>query len=302
MMNLRHMEVFHAIMRTGSVTAAARLLNVSQPAVSAALKHCETRLRIKLFTRVRGRLRPTPEAEAIYPDVAAIFGRVDVIGRQMQDLAGGRLGTLTIAGAFPIANGYLAKAVATFVRERPRVRVTLQSLTTPQVVDRVLSREVELGIAYEPVVNPELEAELLVHSGVACVLREDHPLAAKPEIDVRELEGQSVITLHPQALLRGYLDRALGDAGVAPDVRVQVSVSLTGMMLPNHGAGIALVEGLLLASIPLPGLVARPLRPRVALKTLLLRAKSVPRSAALDAFVEHLKETVQEMEAEGLNL
>lgn len=302
MMNLRHMEVFHAIMRTGSVTAAARLLNVSQPAVSAALKHCEGRLKIKLFTRVRGRLRPTPEAEAIYPDVAAIFGRVDVIGRQMQDLAGGRLGTLTIAGAFPIANGYLAKAVATFVRERPLVRVTLQSLTTPQVVDRVLNREVELGVAYEPVVSPEIESELLVQSGVACVLREDHPLARNAEIDVHELAGHSVITLHPQALLRNYIDRALDDAGVVPDVKVQVSVSLTGMMLAYHGAGIALVEGLLLASIPLPGLVARPLRPRVSLKTLLLRAKSVPRSAALEAFVEHLKQTVREMDAEGANL
>jgi DNA-binding transcriptional LysR family regulator len=299
MMNLRHMEVFHAIMRTGSVTAAAQLLNVSQPAVSAALKHCEARLRIKLFTRVRGRLHPTPEARAIYPDVAAIFGRVDVIGRQMQDLAGGRLGTLTIAGAFPIANGYLAKAVATFVQERPRVRITLQSLTTPQVVDRVLSREVELGVAYEPAVNPEIEAELLVQSGVACVLREDHPLAAKAVIEARELAGHSVITLHPQALLRSYIDRVLGDAGVAPEVTVQVSVSLTGMMLAYHGAGIALVEELLLASMPLPGLVARPLRPRVALKTLLLRAKSVPPSAALDAFVDHLKETVREIAADG---
>src|SRR5271168_4150847 len=48
-MNLRHMEVFHAIMRTGSVTGAARALNVTQPAVSAVLKHCETQLKMKLF-------------------------------------------------------------------------------------------------------------------------------------------------------------------------------------------------------------------------------------------------------------
>jgi DNA-binding transcriptional LysR family regulator len=152
------------------------------------------------------------------------------------------------------------------------------------------------------VVSPEIESELLVQSGVACVLREDHPLARNPEIDVHELAGHSVITLHPQALLRNYIDRALDDAGVTPDVKVQVSVSLTGMMLAYHGAGIALVEGLLLASIPLPGLVARPLRPRVSLKTLLLRAKSVPRSAALDAFVEHLKRTVREMGGEGAKL
>ena len=117
-MNLRHMEVFHAIMRTGSVTGAARALNVTQPAVSAILKHCEGQLRMKLFARVSGRLQPTAEAKAIFPEVDAIFGRVDAVNALTQDLVGGRLGTLSIAAAFPIANGYLAKAVATFVAER----------------------------------------------------------------------------------------------------------------------------------------------------------------------------------------
>ncbi|MGB9173923.1 MAG: LysR family transcriptional regulator, partial [Bradyrhizobium sp.] len=114
-MNLRHMEVFHAIMRTGSVTGAARALNVTQPAVSAVLKHCESQLKMKLFARVSGRLQPTAEARAIFPEIAAIFGRVEAVNALTQDLVGGRLGTLSVAAAVPIANGYLAKAVATFI-------------------------------------------------------------------------------------------------------------------------------------------------------------------------------------------
>ena len=101
-MNLRHMEVFHAIMRTGSVTGAARSLNVTQPAVSAVLKHCESQLKMKLFTRVTGRLQPTAEARAIFPEIAAIFGRVEAVNSLTQDLVGGRLGTLSIAASFPI--------------------------------------------------------------------------------------------------------------------------------------------------------------------------------------------------------
>src|SRR4051812_49642096 len=73
MINLKHVEVFHAIMRTGSVTAAARLLHVTQPAVSAMLKHFENRLQMKLFERAGGRLVPTPEAQALLPDVAGIY-------------------------------------------------------------------------------------------------------------------------------------------------------------------------------------------------------------------------------------
>lgn len=292
MMNLRQMEVFYAIMRTGSVTAAARLLGVTQPSVSTVLKHCEASLRIRLFERVAGRLRPTPEAEAILPDVAAIFGRLDAVGRLTQDLAGGRLGTLSVAAAFPIANGYLAKAVADFMEARPGMRVALQSLTSPQVVERVVSREVELGIAYEPVVNPEVETEVLLRSGVACVLREDHPLAARAEIEVRDLEPYAIITYLPQTLLRGPVDRALSEAGVVPRIAVQVSLSLTGIMMAYHGVGIAMVEPFLLASMPLPGLVARPLRPRIEVSALLVRARSAPRSAAMGHFVGQLKATV----------
>src|SRR3546814_3324616 len=79
MMNLRQMEVFHAIMQTGSVTAAARVLHVTQPAVSAVLKHCEEQLGLKLFERTGGRLQPTREAEAIFPDIAGVFGQLEEV-------------------------------------------------------------------------------------------------------------------------------------------------------------------------------------------------------------------------------
>jgi DNA-binding transcriptional LysR family regulator len=291
-MNLRQLEVFHAVMRTGSVTAAARLLNVTQPAVSIVLRHCEDQLKLKLFTRAGGRLQPTPEAQAIFPDVAAIFNRLDAVSRLTQDLAGGRLGTLSVAAAFPIANGYLAKAVASFLADRPLVKVALQSLTSPQVAERVLSRDVELGVVYEPIDNGELETEVLVRSGIACVMRADHPLAAQSEVAVAELAPFSLITYLPQTITRVYVDRALAQAAPMPGISVQVSLSLTGLMLAYHGVGVALVEPYLLAFMPLPGLVARPLRPRIEMKTLLIRAKGAPRSAAMEEFVGYLKQTV----------
>lgn len=287
-MNLRHMEVFNAIMRTGSVTGAARALNVTQPAVSAVLKHCESQLKMKLFTRVSGRLQATAEAKAIFPDIAAIFGRVDAVNALTQDLAGGRLGTLSIAAAFPIANGYLAKAVATFIASQPKVRVALQSLTSPQVLDRVINREVELGIAYEPVVSSEVETRVLMRAGIACVMRSDHPLARRKEVAVHDLERYSIITYLPQALFRRYVDRALSAAGIVPNITAQVGLSLTGIMLARYGAGIALVEPFLVASMGLPGLVARPLKPRIEVKTLLIRHKSAPHSKVMTEFVGHL--------------
>ena len=279
-------------MVTGSVTSAAGLLNVSQPAVSAVLKHCESRLKIKLFVRAGGRLQPTREAEALFPDVAAVFGRLDAIGRLTNDLVGGRMGTLSIAAAFPIANGYLAKAVATFASSRPNVRCSLQSLTSPQVLDRVINREVELGVVHEPVISPMVETEELMSWSLGCVVPEDHPLARFDEIHVRDLASYPIITYLPQVVFRPYIDRAFSQAGIAPSIVMQVSIALTGIMLARFGAGVAIVDTMLIDTIGIPGLAARPLVPQIQAKTLLLRGKSVPQSLLMDDFVAHLKSTV----------
>lgn len=292
MVNLKHIEVFHALMRTGSATAAARSLHVTQPAVSAVLKHMESRLGMQLFERVGGRLVPTPEAQALVPDVDGIYSRMEAFERLAADLAGGRLGTLSVAASSPIANGYLAKAVAEFTALKPGVRMTLQSLASPQVLDRVASGEAELGVAYEPVVHSEVETQVLAHNGIACVMRGDHPLAAQAEVHIAELAPHAIITYLPQALLRPYVDRALSEAGISPEIKVQVGLSITGIALAYHGAGVALVEPQLLASLPLPGLVARPLLPRLELKTLLLMHKTIPRSRLLQQFVAHLRHSI----------
>ena len=293
MVNLKHIEAFYAIMRTGSVTAAARTLNLTQPAVSAILKNLELRLAMKLFIRSGGRLQPTPEALALLPDVAIIYQRLEAIERTALDLAGGRLGTLAIAASSPIANGYLAKAVATFIKIHPGVHLTLHSIASPEVMDRVASGEAELGLAYEPVVHSEVSTEALAISSIACVMRDDHPLAAKNEIYMTDLAHHSLITYLPQALLRPYIDKALSQAGMTPNIRVQVGLSITGIALAYHGAGIALVEPQLLASMPLPGLVSRPLLPRLELKTLLLLHKTRPPSRLLIEFLAHLKQFVK---------
>src|SRR3546814_3052485 len=128
---------------------------------------------------------------------------------------------------FPIANGDLARAVAEFVIERPKGQVDLQSLTSPQVVDHVVSREVELGVVYGPVANPEVETQVLVRSGIACIMRESHPLARHRRVRLSDLAGHSVITYLPQTILRNRVDEALRKAGVVPDLKVQVALSIT---------------------------------------------------------------------------
>ena len=86
-MRLKHIEVFHAVMLTGSVSAASRLLHVTQPAVTQALQHAELQLGYALFTRQRRRLIPTREAQALYPEVQALMSQLESV-RRMGAVAG----------------------------------------------------------------------------------------------------------------------------------------------------------------------------------------------------------------------
>src|SRR3546814_2272398 len=165
----------------------------------------------------------------------------------------------------------------------------LQSLTSPQVVDHVVSREVELGVVYGPVANPEVETQVLVRSGIACIMRESHPLARHRRVRLSDLAGHSVITYLPQTILRNRVDEALRKAGVVPDLKVQVALSITGIGLAYHDAGVALVEPFLIETLGLTGLVARPFSPEIAVETLLVRHRSTPPSRLAGAFTAHFK-------------
>jgi DNA-binding transcriptional LysR family regulator len=259
--------------------------------VSAALKQLEARLKMSLFDRVGGRLRPTPEAKALLPDVAEIFGRIGAVERLSQDLASGARGVFTVAATPPLCDGFVAKAVATFIAKRPGVKVDLQAIASAIVLDRVINREADLGVVYEPVVSAAVRVEQLALATMGCILPARHPLARRRTIRVADLADHPVITYLPQALLRPYIDRALSARKSALNVVAQTGTAATAIMLAAQGAGIALVETTLFSARPIAGFVMRPLEPRVQLKILLLSPRQGQASRVLADFGAHLRST-----------
>ncbi|MBV7482434.1 LysR family transcriptional regulator [Bordetella sp. BOR01] len=282
---LRHLEAFHAVMMSGSITGAATLLHVTQPAVSATIKHFEQRLGFKLFRRQGGRLVPTPEARALLPEVQDIFGRVAGLERFSQDLAEGIHGSLSIAASSPIANAWLAQAVAEFVKTRPTVRVSLQSMDSNLITERLVNEQVDLGVAFSPGDHEGVQSLPMRNAELSCILPETHPLAALSSIAIDDLLPYPVITYVPQALLRhrlnAFIKRPL-------NIQIEVATSMTGMVLAFHGAGVALVESSLLSALPVQGLTSRPLKPEIQVHSHVLWSTLRPQTELSRAFVQHL--------------
>ncbi len=292
-MKLRQIEVLHAILQTGSVTGAAKLLNVSQPSVSTVLQHTEAQLGMQLFERAGGRLKASPEAEALFPEISDIFHRVNRVSQNARALAKGRLGRVNVAGTLALSNGYIVDAVSIFARSHPEVDVTIHSLQTPDIIERVLARELNLGVCYGEIVSSGLETEELARGAMICVMPENHPFAARSHVEVSDLAGETLITYDDGDWLRAKVENLFDEFELQPNLSLQVSQTITAIRLVHQGVGLALVEPFYFAAIQPPGLVARPIYPIQQLSAELIRPTDVVESAALSAFVDILRSVAQ---------
>lgn len=288
-MKLRHLEVLHAILQTGSITQAARMLHVSQPSVSTTLQHCEAQLGVQLFVRAGGRLKPSPEVEQLFPDIRAVFAGVENVARRAKSLASGHAGHLTVVGSFAFATGHLVSAVALFRQSRPDVEVTIQALQAPALISRVAAREFEIGVCYGPVANDGVETETIATGELICVLPGKHPLAKKKTLAATDLAGECLISYDADDILRGKVDRAFAAVNAVPRFAVQAGQSITAIRLVQLGVGIAIVEPFYFAAMQPSGLVARPLRPRQELVVDMVSPYGDVRSRPAAEFVAALR-------------
>ena len=151
-MRLRHIEVFNAIMLTGSVSAAARLINITQPAVSRTLQHAEIQLGFALFQRAKGRLTATTEALALYPHIERLFAQLDEVQRLAANLrTASDAGELRILTVLALSYEVLPRALKKFREQHPAVAVTVESLHSPQIMSALLLQEADVGFAFSPV-------------------------------------------------------------------------------------------------------------------------------------------------------
>lgn len=293
-MNLRQLEVFHAIMTSGSVTEAARTLNVTQPSVSTVLKHAETQLGVKLFQRIGGRLLPTPEADQLFPEIERIFSQLGMLRRFTKDLRDGRFGFLALIGNPTLTSSLLPIAIARFRARRPEVRVRLQTaISASQIADRVARREFDLGLVYGPNSDVHTGVEIIGYSRIACALRRDHPLAGNSRIRPVDLVGYDVITFGVGSPIRTMVDKNFADANCEVNAVVEVSFSATACVLAQEGAGVALIDPVIFRTETFPNLVTLPFTPARRIEHQLLFPKNRPRSEVSKSFEAELRAVIK---------
>lgn len=278
-MRARQLEVFTAVMRAGTVTGAARLLNISQPALSQILIHAEDELGFALFDREKGRLQPTPEALELYPEAERLFGGLEGLRRKTADLRLGRAGLVRIAASPPPAMSLLPQALAAFRERHPDILLRTHVAPIAAMVDLLRAGDAALALALDDNLPPDIEVERIGLTSFCCLLPEAHPLVRGDAVSFADLAAETVISYRSMTRPYDELQAAARreGAGFVPQIEIDSSIAAAGFV--QVGLGVAVVDSLL-PWAQFPGIVVRPLAsgPALPLSLLSLRGKALSRA------------------------
>lgn len=291
-MNARQLEIFHAVMRSGTLTGAASFLGISQPAVSKALHLAERKLGFRLLRPMKGRLYPTPEAERLLPDADRIMRDLAAFQRLTGEVRTGGAGLLRVAASSSIATVLLPMATAQFRKTHPGVRISFHLLTAREVAEAVSAGEVDFGLVLSPVQLPGLSVRSLGASEMICIAPTGHPLLERPMTSPADVAQHPVISFGAETYFGELLDQAFEAAGLKREIVLQVTMSIVAACHVLQGGGVALVDSMT-RHLGLPGLGWRAFRPTLRLPVTLMTEGNHPLSRLSGAFIEVVERVLE---------
>lgn len=295
MLNVRHLAVFRAVMQMGTVSGAARMLNVSQPAVTKSLQLLESNLKVTLFERIKGRLHPTPDGEVLVQEIERLFGALQSVEQTAEEVRRGRKGHVKIAAVGNLASSLVATAAAKFVQTRPGVRMEIQALSTRRVAEEVSNNQVDLGLLDVPFADGYFETIPLCRSRVACIMARGNPLAARSFVTPADLVDYRIISFSNDTMTGTMLQQAFRRENLHYPLAIVTNQTLTACELARRGAGVALVDPFpLLPTIP-DDIAVVPFKPTVEFRPVIICPPSRPVSSAADEFIKSLLNTMNEL-------
>lgn len=293
-MNLRQLELLRAVIRNETTIGAGRELGLSQPAVSNAIKHMEGQLGFALFERINNRLFPTVEARSLYDDSEPIFSLHAALELRVQDFRENKAGQVRIISTPPMGYSIIPKALSSFQRDLPNVKVSLDVRRLEHVLDSVDSGIAELGFVMAlGERRPMLDSELLFSGSMVCVMPVGHPLADKDVIMPDNLAEHTFIALDRNTRMGNLVRSIFETAGVPYRFSVEVRYCHAACILASNRVGVAIVDPLSPLCVQHDSIVVRPLMPICEVSASAIQSGKRPLSRVARAFLGRVRMSMQ---------
>ncbi|WP_342755486.1 LysR family transcriptional regulator [Pantoea sp. MBD-2R] len=255
-LDLRQLEAFAAVISAGNITAAAKALDRSQPAVSRLIQELEQSLGYLLFTRNGPRIHPTEEALQLHQYVQKALLSLQQIRLRAQEIGQQQHRPLHIAATPALAAGLLPQALATLGLQN---KVHIISESAEQTAHAVISGEADIGLCSLPLEHHAVDLHWIGQSRCVVALQQDDPLAKETYITLNCLAGRRLIAPWNPLRLRGRFEKALKKLKVPPHETIETNSSANILACVRAGLGVAILEPVTAWGMPLEGVTIVPL-------------------------------------------
>lgn len=291
---LRQIEAFKAVMENGTISRAAELLNISQPAASRLIAYLEIDAGFKLFDRSKGRIAPTRQALRFYDELARIFSGVRQIENALEAIRRDEQGRLAIGVMPGLAGSFMQRALSGFLHEHPTVFCSVEAAGSQRILDWLIARRLDVGLVDAGIDNPFVVSEPLMRQPLVCILPLGHPLVSKRLITPDDLQQVAFVRPHTDTYVGKVIERMLNGHGV--DVRTVMVANVAPTLCESvaAGLGVSLVPLLFVSGLE-QRLAVRRFEPEILYNLQLCRSADSRNEGLVEIFAQNLRETAAQI-------
>ena len=243
-MQLHQLKYFVSIVKTGSVTKAAKACFISQPSLSQQLKKLESSIGKPIFSRIEGRLVLTKPGQILYEHACKILESVDDAQNEMKEIDKNSGGSIRIGILPTLAPFILPKILATLAQKYPRANVLIREETSEVLIKAVSCGELDILIEALPFDQNNLKVEFLFSDSFYLAVHQDNPLASLKEIHVNQIDDTPFILLEDIHCLTKQIEHYCFTEHFIPKAVFQASQIGTIKLLIESQYGISILPSI----------------------------------------------------------
>jgi LysR family transcriptional regulator, low CO2-responsive transcriptional regulator len=246
-MEIRQLRAFVSIAEAKTFTAGAKMVHVTQAAISMQIRQLEEEVGVQLFIRTPRRVILTEAGELLMGRARKILREHDTALMEVAEIAGAEFGRLRIGSSSSMfAATQLPNILQQLKETFPNAEITVVSGTSSALVEKISHGEVDVAFVSLPVESANIQTELLFSDEIVAIANPKHPLAKQKVISAAALAGEPLILGEQGGNTRRRIDEFFTQMGVKPHVIMELSrqSAINRMVEKNMGVGIAGVKSI----------------------------------------------------------
>jgi DNA-binding transcriptional LysR family regulator len=285
------LEAFVQVAAHHSFSRAAEALQLTQPSITARIQALEREMGEKMFERGGRSVRLTDAGTLFLPYAERMLQMLREAKESVEEVHSVQAGSLRLGSALTISTYVLPRILHAFHSRYPGVEVVVHTGRSDQVLNMLLSDEVQVGLV-RSLVHPDVETVDLYADEVILVANPDHPFAANRQATIEEVGSQPVILADRGSSYYGLIHGLFRQAGVVPNVAMELDSMEATKRMVEEGLGIALLPKVCLERELKQGLLAEVAitnAPAISRQIAFIYRKSRKQAHTVHAFLEVLR-------------